>query len=72
MGRRAPIASDLPRRNSVRSSGPSHAAAVVARQDALESIETGLGADLEHCILAGGVTSVRSGHGLGMSVGSSI
>lgn len=72
MGRRGPVASDLPRRSSARSSGPSHAATVVACEDALENHDTGLGADLEHSVLTEGVTSVRSGHGLGMSVGSSV
>ena len=72
MGRRAPIASEVPRRGSVRSSRPSHAATVVACQDALGSSESDLSAGHEHSVLAGGVTSVRSGHGLGMSVGSSI
>ncbi|CAM9523853.1 unnamed protein product [Ectocarpus sp. 6 AP-2014] len=69
LGRRAPIASDHPRRSSVRSSGPAHAVAVLASQGSSRHDDAGLP---ESFVFAEDYTSVRLGDGLGVSVGSSM
>ncbi|CAN0523885.1 unnamed protein product, partial [Ectocarpus sp. 12 AP-2014] len=69
LGRRAPIASDHPRRSSVRSSGPAHAVAVLTSQGSSRHDDAGLP---ESFVFAEDYTSVRLGDGLGVSVGSSM
>ncbi|CAM9527854.1 unnamed protein product [Ectocarpus sp. 12 AP-2014] len=69
LGRRAPIASDHPRRSSVRSSGPVHAVAVLTSQGSARHDDAGLP---ESFVFAEDFTSVRLGDGLGVSVGSSM
>ncbi|CAM9953326.1 unnamed protein product, partial [Ectocarpus sp. 4 AP-2014] len=69
LGRRAPIASDHPRRSSVRSSSPAHAVAVLTSQGSSRHDDPGLP---ESFVFAEDNTSVRLGDGLGVSVGSSM